>query len=94
MGFIQFLSKEKYIIAEFFYSYYKDILIKEDALKLVSVLKDASIIKDSNKATKLRMDIRNNEDGCSAYLLKLLFRSISGKQLNEIMDEYYGRNGI
>lgn len=70
-------KKDQNIIAEFLYSFISDILIKNDAERLVKVLTDHNIIVPKNKIF----------DGI--YLFNLIHSKIEEKDISIIMDRYF-----
>ncbi len=85
---IDFNKKDRYIIAEFVFSYQTDVLIKDDAQKLIDVLDKHGLIED---AQKFRQDVENNTGGAPRRLDAILVGKIPSEQGNAIMQEYYGR---
>lgn len=90
MKFEDFTQEERTIIAEFVYSYDSDILIKNDALKLVDLFIKKELI-DNSHAEDLRYKINNNllviDD-----LIEILFTSVEEEEGKKIMNEYFGRS--
>lgn len=70
-------KKDQNIIAEFLYSFISDILIKNDAERLVKVLTDHNIIVPENKI----FDV--------IYLFNLIHSKIEEKDISIIMDRYF-----
>lgn len=88
---LKLLTPEKYIIAEFIYSYQNDILIKSDAIELVNVLVKHELIS-KNRASKLIERVNENAKGIAFALFKIVKHVIDQSMLNLIMKEYYGTN--
>ncbi|MBK7362768.1 MAG: hypothetical protein IPJ01_10770 [Micavibrio sp.] len=84
---IDFTKKERYIIAEYVYSYRQDILIVSDAKKLLEVLKSHNLMSDDEHET-LKYRIDNKSDGITDDLIKLLESKVSKEQGISIIDEY------
>lgn len=88
---IDFTKKERFIIAEYVYSYERDILIINDAKKLLEVLKNHNLITDDEYET-LKYKIDNKSDDLTNDLLNLLESKVSKEQGVSIMDEYFKGN--
>lgn len=84
---IDFTKKERFIIAEYVYSYQQDILIVSDAIKLLEVLKSHNLMSDDEHET-LKYRIDNKSDGITDDLMKLLESKVSKEQGISIIDEY------
>jgi hypothetical protein len=89
--FIDFTKEERNIIAEYVYSYSQDILIKNDAIKLLDVMDKYSLINDDDYKT-FTYRIENKTDNTSEDLLKLLESKVSKEQGVSIMEEYFKEN--
>jgi hypothetical protein len=83
----RFNKEERTAIAEFVFSYQNDVLIKSDAVEVVGVLRDHSLIENPDKWLD---DISNQSRGIGSRLLTLIGSVIENKDGEAIMDEYYG----
>ncbi len=84
---VSFDKKERNDIAEYVYSCQHDILIKNDAIKLIDVFDRHNQIED---AKKWKDAINKQVVGMVSKLNTLIEEKIPIKQMREIMDEYYG----
>ena len=83
---LNFTKEERNDIAEFIYSYKADILIKNDAIKLIKVLANHGIIDDPKLFNK---KVENKEPNISSILF-VLVNEIGSTKIDEIMNEYLG----
>lgn len=90
-NFEDFTKEERYIIAEYVYSYLSDILIKTDALKLIDVLVNHSLISKEEEA--LLRDFKDLGKGFTFIedLVNILDTKTTPECGKKIMDEYYGK---
>jgi hypothetical protein len=87
MKFDDFTKEERNVIAEFVYSYDKEILIKSDAHDLVDVFLKKEMI-DSEHALSLRNRITEN-DFVLEEMIEILFTSVEEEEGKKIMSEYF-----
>jgi hypothetical protein len=92
MKFEDFTKEERFVIAEFVYSYDSDILIKSDAISLVDLFIDKYFV-DSQQALKLKDNINNNIPVLEE-MIEILFTCVEEKEGQNIMNEYFGRSLI
>lgn len=85
---INFTKQERFIIAEFVYSYASDILIISDATRLINVLSDHNLISDKNNWHK---KVFEKDLTVCGDLHHTILEKISPEQGLEIMNEYYGK---
>lgn len=84
---INFSCKDKLAIAEYIYSYAKNLLLRQDARNLVKVLFKHEILFNLNSWLK---SIEEKDDRVATKLINLIEGNISKEQLVSIMREYYG----
>lgn len=84
-----FSTEDKTVIAEFIFSYHEDILIKSDAISLIDVLEKHELIKPGI-ASISKDHVERQDKGISHRLFTTLPKLIPKKQLDQIMNEYYG----
>lgn len=82
---MNFTKEERYIIAEYIYSYNSDILIKSDALQLIDVLDKKGIIEH---ILLLKNLVKGGDANIADKLMDILINNIPDSVLNEIMHEY------
>jgi hypothetical protein len=82
---LELSNKDKYIIAEYVYSWQSDILIKSDAERLIDVFDKHELIK--NKKSWLK-DVEDQSDNIAVKLMLVLENNISDDVGNKIMDDY------
>lgn len=85
---INFTKKERYIIAEYIYSYNTDLLIIQDAYNVLELLNKYQIFKDGMYNNLLKQ-VENKKAGIADKIYKIVSSIISQKQGDEIMNEYF-----
>jgi len=83
-----FTANQRYVIAEYIFSYQQDILIKSDATQLIDVLHSKGLISDFQKDT-LGEEVSSGSKKVADKLAVYLVEVISEEVRNEIMKEYY-----
>jgi len=86
---LELSKEERNTIAEFIFSYHEDILIKSDAISLIDLLKKHELIKPVI-ASIVKDKVEQQDKGIALRLLTTLPKLIPQKQLDQIMNEYYG----
>lgn len=84
---IDFTKDERYAIAEYVYSQEADILIINDATRLLDVLNKHNLL-DSYES--LVISVENKVSGIIGAITNILYLKVSSEQIEEIMKEYYG----
>lgn len=87
MKFKDFTPNERNIIAEFVYSYDADILIKDDALKLLDIMYEKKMIdKEDFETFKIRV---NKNEPVLDDIIEILFSIVEENEGKKIMNEYF-----
>jgi hypothetical protein len=86
MKFDDFTKKQRNIIAEFVFSFEKEILIKTDAVNLVDVFLEKKMI-DTKHAEDLKFRIDKNHSVLEE-MMEIIFTSIEDDEGKKIMSEY------
>lgn len=81
-------KEERYIVAEYVYSYQTDVLIKSDADRLIDLFIAHNVIKNEKQ---WKSNVAQNKFNVAMRLMDYLDESLSPKNGKMIMDEYYGR---
>lgn len=84
---IDFTKDERYAIAEYVYSEEADILIINDATRLLDVLEKHNLLDNYESLTK---SVENKVSGIIGAITNVLYLKVSAEQIEEIMKEYYG----
>lgn len=84
---IDFTKDERYAIAEYVYSQEADILIINDATRLLDVLEKHNLLDNYESLTK---SVENKVSGIIGAITNILYLKVSAEQIEEIMKEYYG----
>lgn len=90
MKFEDFTKEERYVIAEYVYSYNSEILIKSDAKSLIDLmLKKEMILKEI--AIHLSEKVESQDFYVADEIISVLSLFIDGDEGMKIMNEYYGK---
>lgn len=84
---IDFKKDERYAIAEYVYSQEADILIINDATRLLDVLNKHNLLDNYDSLTR---SVENKVSGIIGAITNILYLKVSAEQIEEIMKEYYG----
>lgn len=84
---IDFTKDERYAIAEYVYSQEADILIINDATRLLDVLNKHNLLDNYESLTR---SVENKVSGIIGAITNILYLKVSAEQIEEIMKEYYG----
>lgn len=84
---IDFTKDERYAIAEYVYSQETDILIINDATRLLDVLNKHNLLDNYESLTR---SVENKVSGIIGAITNILYLKVSAEQIEEIMKEYYG----
>jgi hypothetical protein len=90
MKFEDFTKEERYVIAEYIYSYNSEILIKSDAKSLIDLmLKKEMILKEIS--IHLSEKVESQDFHVADEIISILSLFIDGEEGMKIMNEYYGK---
>ncbi len=84
---IDFTKDERYAIAEYVYSQEADILIINDATRLLDVLNKHNLLDNYESLTR---SVENKVSGIIGAITNILYLKVSAEQIEEIMKQYYG----
>jgi len=84
---IDFTKDERYAIAEYVYSQETDILIINDATRLLDVLNKHNLLDNYESLTR---SVENKVSGIIGAITNILYLKVSAEQIEEIMKQYYG----